>query len=358
MATAKELIQLNKADRKSIKAMSKEIQHTLHNIMVDGKTPKNYIALNIDKVITLSQSTLRGDLTRELDRLMVGYYNLPEGEQIRQLPDTSLKALREFMKGFKYMAEWDKSVNAGTKKLMNINDENDTTVHVISSEYFKDNDYIEADFPYTSIIEILNDNKLSGSEKQAMTDRYLEMKQRGETIIEPITAEITLDEVEELDDDITFPETDKETLAIIEKGRKMLEILMGDEETVAETFGITEEELASAQSEKLTWDTADDIDDITEEIVEPQKTETVKAMYDRLCKQFPKKFHPTKSGHVHWEHKYRGKEYTPILITADDFEFERIKEQCIYDSRIIFKTDGYFIPELDYSILFIRTTKE
>jgi hypothetical protein len=325
--------------------MTMEEYHQLNKIRINDKMVKKPVEIAIDQIVTLSKSTLWTEVRQKIDDYMPMYHRLPTEEQVRQLPDRVKKVIRsEFLEPLKQSAEYYQSQVERTKKAMNINDENDDTVHIIGSGFFEDSGYIETDFPYTSIAEITRDSKLSWQDKRIMIDKYLEMKEHGETIIEPITEE---PKEEKLVIEIEDEELDTDISEILKKSREMVgKLTMGDEtvELLAQQPELHKEKLYKAEFKELNPPV--------------RKRRTTKQIFATLCKKYPSKFSVVrKSGKVGWTKKYRGREYTPILITANPELFETTQKKCEHDSTIFHLSDSYYVKELEGRVYFIRVSK-
>ena len=319
MTTMKESIKLDKASKKSIRHTKTELG-TIHNIAIDGKTVKNKIAVCIDQVLLLSKSTMFRDTMRELERLMVGYWNLPEEQQIRGTPDEIKIYVNHIGIELEGMAEHYEKCEKHAKPAMFINDIDDKVKNVLDVDYFKESDYVEADFPYVSIGAIMKDKSLNSAEKGVMVDRYLEMKERG-VVIEA--------------------KVEKESEAKGWDDAKSID----DVETVAETFGISEEELTME-------------DALIPIFKEATTKKTTRELYDSLCQMYPKKFQtPTVRGKIGWESEYRGETYIPTLITYDAKESKIYQTACLLDSRVKYIPKAYLIPD-NGLIYFVRTNQE
>ena len=298
---------------------------TYHKIRINDMEVKPSLAKGIDQMISLSKSALWNDVLVNLDKFMAKYHKLPAEAQIRTYPE-QMKLYTQVGRDLKNLEYIQKNyTNKTPQPAQLINDENDKTTTVIDTDYFKDVESdVKIDFPYQSISEIMKNRELSVKERIAMCDRYLEIR-NGDIVVDDFDiecplkdailngkAEITLDDIETLDDDV----------------------------------------LETPISMEVIKEYSMDI---------PETKKSPKHMFLILCERFPKRFVKAKKGKspkVGWLKTIKGNDYTPTLITVNPEEADVYAKECLMDSTIQHKADSYFVKGLNAHMYFVRTFKE
>ncbi len=282
---------------------------TMNKVRINDKRPKDDLAVALDQVVSLSKSTLFNKTIKALNNLMEQYHELPEEEQVRQLPNTVKYNVLEFCRrlGYVDMAHKQKADHIA----VHINDENQEIVPmVVPTEYIEVKPITKIDFPYGSIKEIMKDKDLSWQEKSRLASEFVDLR-------------VKADNPDESDDDIDE-----------------LDLNDYDDDDV---------------------DDIDDIDDIDDDELTEFDDMDTKERFKQLCLKYPKNFVNKARGRgakIGWQKQYRGKIYTPYCITIDPYEFEQAKNDCIHDSTISYKSDSYFVDGLNAYVYFIRTTND
>lgn len=282
---------------------------TVHEIVVDGKPVKEDLAKTLDQVVLLSKSVIWNNVITTLDKYMEKYWKIPEEQQVRTYPDL-IKLYTQVGRDLKDLEYIQKNyTNATPRKAQLINDEEEDNNTMIDVDIFKKPK--AENFPYDSIKSIMRDKSLSFQEKKRILDDYMARKYN----------------------------TEKPSLPT--------ELILGNYDS-----DDTEED-----------DEEDDLylDDIPDCIMEAGKTDkTPKEMFIMLCNKFPKRFIDANQGRgkrIGWQKQKEGKIFVPTLITLDPAEAHNYIQECKFDSRINYKHNSYYIPQLKTYVDFIRTNK-
>ncbi len=359
--TIKQLLKDNKSKRTDRINLHIDNLGTLHSITVDGKTPKDATRQMLDKVITLSRSTLARKLEIQIDKFMKAYYEMPEDEQVRPIPKSIVKfrtAVGRELKALQF--EQRNYTNKTPRPPMLINDENDTVKHIIPKTILQVAD-VEIDFPYKSTKDIIADKNLNWQQKSKLIDDYLKAKD------EAISNESIVEEVARTE--VVKPTKKVDIRALIDKMADDPNIqekyddwmeTQEDEEVVEET-----EEVVEDDDDKLVWEDDEVVEDdgeiIQSDVAEIMNEPTPYKRYLKLCEKYPKNFMKAEKGigkRVGVIRTYRGKKYKPTFISLIEKEAQEYIKKVKIDSTTMFLQNTYYIKQLKQPIYFIRTNKE
>ena len=290
---------------------------TMYKIEVNGKKPKPKLAKAVDRVCLLYKSTLFNKLDRMLDKFMAKYHELPEEEQVRQLPDTVRIAINKQIASLRHDSEIYEARNKRPRPAMLINDEKDTVKQVVDVDYIKA-DTEKIDFPYQSITEIVRDKSLTREEKLRLCEELMELKTH--STIEPIA------ETEEIaknsDDTIDFPEDVSIEKAIsIQDSEEMIKMEMKEYEEIPK-----------------------------------KQPKTVKQIWTTLKQKYPKVDAVRK---LRWDNTktINGEtyNYVPAVITAKPSKIETLKKKYMANPNVHYDASyRLYIPEDDMVVYFFR----
>jgi len=302
---------------------------TMYKIEVNGKKPKPKLAKAVDRVCLLYKSTLFTKLDRMLDKFMAKYHELPEEEQVRQLPDTVRIAINKQIASLRHDSEIYEARNKRPRPAMLINDEKDTIKQVVDVDYIKA-DTEKIDFPYQSITEIVRDKSLTREEKLRLCEELMELKTH--STIEPIA------ETEEIaknsDDTIDFPEESK----------------------LDTNDAIIKYHVDMANAGLIKVEPEEDIEEEeTVEVVEKPK-KTVEQIWTTLKQKYPKVDAVRK---LRWDNTktINGEtyNYVPAVITAKPSKIETLKKKYMANPNVHYDASyRLYIPEDDMVVYFFR----